>query len=465
MEVQMKKDKKAEFIRLPFEVDERIDDSLVTAHAGVPLLVELFRAIGAAGVLDESVKLKSRKRGLAASEMAESLFALWASGGERCEDLRQLREDAALAVLLGHEIPASNTARDFMESFHEENLPLLQSGEKAVVPSESAPLQGLAKVNRRLSEWAQENAPEKTATLDIDASIYVCGKESATMTYEGERGYQPVVVVWAEKDLVVADEFRTGNVPARMGNIRILEKAFAALPAGVETVYVRSDSAFYGHKELRFLDGKKAGYGISAVMTPELRAAVERLAESDWKTITEETDAVRQWAEVAFCPDDGDHRKEGPVARRYLAIRIKKKQGILFADGSDRKHFAVVTNLEWEGDKILDWQRKKAGTVEHVHDVMKNGLAAGAFPSGKFGANAAWFRLNVICYNLISLFKRQTLPGEFWTAKPKKLRFVLLNTIGKVIRHAGKTMLRLSTEAIRTLFDGSRRKISLPAPA
>lgn len=461
----MKKDKRAEFLRLPFELDERIDDSLVTAHAGAPLVLELFRATGSAHVLDDSVKIKSRNRGLTASETAESLFALWVAGGERCEDLQSLREDKALAALLGHEIPAPNTVRDFMESFHEEYLPLLQSGPKAVVPSEPAPLQGLEKVNRRLSAWAQETAPEKTATLDIDASIYVCGKESATMTHEGERGYQPVVAVWAEKDLVVADEFRTGNVPAHSGNIRIVEKAFAALPANVETVYVRSDSALYEHDVLRFLDGRKAGYGISAVMTPALRAAVESLDEAEWKTINEETDAVRQWAEVEFCPDDGDHRKEGPVARRYLAIRIKKKQGVLFADGSDRKHFAIVTNLEWEGDKILEWQRKKAGTVEHVHDVMKNGLAAGAFPSGKFGANAAWFRLSVICYNLISLFKRQTLPGEFWTAKPKKLRFALFNTVGKVIRHAGKILLRVSTEALRELFDGSRGKITLYAPA
>lgn len=461
----MKKDKKAEFARLPFELDERIDDSLVTAHAGVPLLVELFRASGAARLMDESVTIKTRKRGLSASETAESLFALWASGGERCEDLQSFREDAALAVLLGHEIPAPNTVRDFMESFHEEDLPLLQSGPIASVPSESAPLQGLDRVNRGMSAWAQKNAPEKTATLDIDASIYVCGKESATMTYEGERGYQPVVVVWAEKDLVIADEFRTGNVPAKMGNIRILEKAFSSLPAGVEKVYVRSDSALYGTKELRFLDDKNAGYGISAVMNPPLKEEIEKLAESEWKSIEENAEVTRSWAEVAYCPDDGDHRKDGPVARRYLAIRIIKKQGVLFSDGTDRRHFAVVTNLDWAGDKILAWQRKRAGTVEHVHDVMKNGLAAGAFPSAKFGANAAWFRLNVICYNLLSLFKRQTLPGEFWTAKPKKLRFALLNTVGKVVSHSGKTLLRVSTEALRTLFYGSRNKILLFAPA
>jgi len=424
----MKKDEKTRFSRLPFELDSTIDDSLVTAHAGVPLVAELFRASGAAAVMDANVQIKSRKRGLPASAMAESLFALWSAGGERCEDMRRLREDGALSALLGYELPAATTARDFLESFHADDLPLWQAGAKASVPSESPALAGLAASNLRLLAWGQERTPEKTATLDVDASIYATAKESTTTAYDGERGYQPVVAVWAERDLIVADEFRDGNVPAHSGNERVIRRAVESLPPGVEKIYVRGDTALYEHDVLRYLDGADIGYAISAVMTRELKAATEAVEESEWKLLAEEASAYRQWTEIAFCPDDGDHRKVGPVARRYLAIRIRKRQGSLFADGTDRRHFAVVTNLDWDGAKVLKWSRKKAGTVEHVHDVMKNGLAAGCFPSGKFGANAAWFRLNVICYNLLSLFKRETLPVEFWTAKPKKLRFALLNS-------------------------------------
>jgi hypothetical protein len=72
---------------------------------------------GAAGVLDERVAIKRRKRGLRPSELVEGLFTLWAAGGERCEDLDPLREDVALALLLGHGIPAPQTARDFLEAF------------------------------------------------------------------------------------------------------------------------------------------------------------------------------------------------------------------------------------------------------------------------------------------------------------------------------------------------------------
>jgi hypothetical protein len=451
--------------RLPFELDGRIDESLVTGRAGVPLVAELFRASGAAGVLDGAVQTKRRRRGLTVSETAESLFALWSAGGERCEDLARLREDTALACLLGHEIPAPNTVRDFLESFHEEGLPLFQAGDHASVPSESLTLVGLALGSRRLLQWSQERTPEKTATLDVDASVYEACKRSAQTAYEGTRGYQPVIALWAEKDLIVSDEFRDGNVPAGSGNERVIRGAVASLPEGVEERYVRGDSALYEHGVLRYLDGAGIGYAISADMTPELRRVVEAVPESTWRLDQEEADAWREWAEVEFCPADGDTRKVGPVARRYLAIRIRKRQGSLFADGADRRHYAVVTNLDWDGLAILRWHRKKAGTVEHAHDVLKNGLAAGAFPSGKFGANAAWFRLNVILYNLLSALKRETLPGEFWTAKPKRLRFALFNVVGKVVRHARETLLKLCAEPIRALYDRARTAIHAKPPA
>src|ERR1700738_3459904 len=57
-------------------------------------------------------------------------------------------------------------------------------------------------------------------------------------------------------------------------------------------------------------------------------------------------------------------------------------------------------------------------------------------------ANAAWLRPNAILYNLLSAFKRVGLPEEFHTARPKRLRFLLPNTVGKVVRHARESLLR-----------------------
>ena len=108
--------------RLDFAIDVELESGLITGHAGVPGLIEAFRQTGTAAVLDREVKIKAGKRGLSASEMAESLLAMWAAGGERAEDLDQFRQDKALTMLLGHELPAAPTGRDFLAQFHAEDL-------------------------------------------------------------------------------------------------------------------------------------------------------------------------------------------------------------------------------------------------------------------------------------------------------------------------------------------------------
>ena len=445
--------------RLPFEIDQEVDESLLTAHAGIPLLMELYRASGVADVVDARCSVKQRKRGLSAAEMLESLLTLWVAGGERCEDLERLREDRALAHLLGHDLPAPQTAREFLESFHEDTLPLWQGPEGSAVPTESEPLAGLAEANARLIRFVQTHRTESRATLDVDATILESDKRAAKPTYKGGKGYQPVSVLWAEQDLILAEEFRDGNVPAGSGNLRVVDKALANLPQGVEQIQLRGDSALYELALMSRLEQRKVGFAISAPMNSTLKIEIEALPEEAWREDGPEADAVRQWAEVSYVPSDLRGDKHASAPYRYLAIRILKKQGSFFADGTDRRHFAIVTNRPGDGLELIRWHRGKAGTIEHVHDILTNELAAEALPSQKFGANAAWHRMNALLYNLLSALKRVALPGEFSQARPKRLRFLIFNTIGKVIRHARETLLRLVSPLSRDLADALRVKI------
>jgi len=149
---------------------------------------------------------------------------------------------------------------------------------------------------------------------------------------------------------------------------------------------------------------------------------------------------VRHWAEVPYVPSDGVATKDRPDPPRYLTIRITEEQDEPSADGGVAKHFAVVTNLPdppgGRGVDLIRWQRAKAGMVEHSHHVQTNELAAAALPSQRFGANAAW-SASTCCS------KRVALPEELHDARLKRLRFVLLNGVGKVVRHARETVLRL----------------------
>jgi hypothetical protein len=138
------------------------------------------------------------------------------------DDFQRLREEGGLRELIGHELPSPSAARQFFYQFHdeekiEEAKRRRKPHEEAYIPAEAEALQGLGQVNR---DWVQAlgaRCPDpRMATLDQDATIMESRKREPLPTYEGEGGYPPMLAVWAETDVVLADEFRDGNVPAPM---------------------------------------------------------------------------------------------------------------------------------------------------------------------------------------------------------------------------------------------------------
>lgn len=103
---------------------------------------------------------------------------------------------------------------------------------------------------------------------------------------------------------------------------------------------------------------------------------------------------------------------------------------------------------------------------ESGHEVLKNEPAAGVLPCGRYGANAAWFRLAVITYNVLTAMKRLVLLPDPQTAQPKRLRFLIFQQPGKLIHHARKTILRLARTWNRfSNWKWAMEVLVLPAPA
>jgi len=448
---------------LLFKIDPEPAPETLTALGGIPLLVQAFRSLGLPGSVQRQVRIKQRQRGYDEATMVESFVILNAAGGECLADFDRLREDGGLAELLGHAIPSPEAARNFLYEFHAqakiaEAKQQLSLGQVAYIPGENEALQGLAQVNRDLIQvLGARCADQKIATVDQDATIIESRKREAQPTYEGERGYQPMLAVWAETGVVLADEFRDGNVPAQMEPLNAAQRAFAALPPTVETFYFRGDSACHEHRLVNWLrneereDGPKGGIGfaISARMSEGLHAALLAVPAEAWPTEGEDGEVIRECAEVPYVPSEKSEKKDQQPLR-YVGLRLRRKQGELFGDGTAVKHFAVVSNIwTWSAPRLLEWHRQKAGTIEMVHDILKNDLAAGVLPCGRFGANAAWLRLAVLAHNVMTALKRLALPPELLSARPKRLRFLIFNTAGRLVHHARQTVLRLAARQER----------------
>jgi len=439
-----------------FEIDDEPLEECITAWGGVPLLVRAARSLDVPGLVQRHLQIKQRERGFDEATYIESFVVLNGVGGECLEDFDQLREDRGLQEMLGHEVPSAEAARKFLYQFHdpqkiEEAQQELGAGQVSYIPAESGALAGLGRVNEEVVRELGRRSGEKIATIDLDGTIIESCKREAKLTYEGTRGYQPLLALWAELNVVVTEEFRDGNVPGLQAPLPVTRRAFQALPEGMKELYFRGDSACDEDQLLTWLRDEKRkdgpqgfiGFAVSARMNAALHEEVVATPEAKWRIYQEDSVTIKECAEVDYVPEESpENRYREPL--RYVALRIRRKQGELFADGSKVKHFAVVSNLwEWTPKKLLQWHREKAGSIEAAHDVIKNELAGGVMPCGRFGANAAWLRLAVLSYNLLTALKRLALPPELLTARPKRLRFLIFNTPGKLVHHARRTFLRL----------------------
>ncbi len=448
--------------KTPFVLDPRPLEEATSSHAGLLSISRAYRSLGLPALIEANLPLRKRQRGHDEGQMVESAILLQTVGGECPEDIHLLSNDSCLERGLGYCPPKATALREFLELFHHKELEKLRPAredQKSFIFPSSQPVQGLQRVlagsvQRIAKLYARRGQTQRIATVDQDATIIESHKRTALWHYEGGRGYQPMVAVWAEMDLVLADEFRDGNVPAKQEPLSCAKLAFAALPETVTHRYFRGDSACHEKELLEWLKaperekepGGRIGFAISAVMSGALAERVRQVRESDWKTFGREEDGTqRQWAEVEFVPGDKYESKES-VPLRYVGLRLLKPQGVLFADGSDRHFHAVITNQQTEGGRLLEWHREKAGTVEHTHDEVKNELGGGRMPSQRFGVNSAWFKLSLLAYNVVSAIKGLCLEGEERTARMKRFRLLLIHVAGRMNRNNCVMGLRLCND-------------------
>jgi hypothetical protein len=97
-------------------------------------------------------------------------------------------------------------------------------------------------------------------------------KEGAQHCYEGYRAFQSAEVCWVETMLVLAGEFRQGNVPPSRDITRLVDEAYEMLPPGPWQVKVRSDSAAYQQEPLDHWHNRGWEFAVSADMSQGTQA-------------------------------------------------------------------------------------------------------------------------------------------------------------------------------------------------
>jgi len=501
---------------LPFKYECEQTSSGLTALAGLPLYLDLARVAGLAGSLNKHLGVRAQGQGWSDSEVVLSLVLLNLAGGNCVDDLDILEKDDGFCRVLRktlfsegtrkqrreqarrwrkgkqRNVPSPSSVFRYLEAFSVEEQQSSRQLGKAFIPTPNKHLRGFSLVNREMLAFAQANAPQKVATLDMDATLIETYKSDALYCYKGYKAYQPLNTWWAEQKMFLHTEFRDGNVPAGYEQTRVLQDALACLPQGVETVRLRSDTAGYQHELLRYCargEDKRFGriqFAIGCDVTTEFKKAVAAVPEEEWKPFTKRVNGRvvhtgKQWAEVCFVPNAIGNSKNGPEYR-YIATRRCLEEQLLLPgvdqervypfptiqkSGKRYKIHGAVTNMNWPGQELLEWLYQRCGKSEEAHGALKTDLSGGVLPSGEFGANAAWWWVSVISFNLNALMKSLALGLEWASSRLKALRFGLINVPARVLTHARTFLVRLCQgHPAYELFLAARRRIFelFPAP-
>lgn len=255
-----------------------------------------------------------------------------------------------------------------------------------------------------------------------------------------------MVAFWAETGLAVWDQFRDGNVPGHMRTLEILKASFSKLPPQVTKRKMRGDVAFYSPPSLQWLSQQGIEFAIGAKKRKPLESALEAVPASAWTVLENRPDTELAIAEVTYRPEWAETEDR----LRYIGVRMRPLQRSLLEPASRSTVFlAIVTNSSLPAAEVVRWYWAKAGTVEKLHDIVKNELGAGVMPCGRFGANAAWFRFALLTHNVLQTLKRAG-PKNLKDARPKKLRFHLFSVPATVVRHA-RTLVAKVADVFQSL--------------
>ena len=348
-----------------------------------------------------------------------------------------------LALLLGHGLPAAQTARDSVD--------VRRAGPAASGRWQVGGAGGGVGLARRRAP--RGGSRRKSGDDRLDATIVASSKRAAAPCYAAD---QPVVALGRagrdrgrrvpRRQCLCADRQPSGD-RARAGG----------LPGAVERVYLRADSALYASEV--FLDRRKVGFAISPVSPGLMRRMPGR--GGLWSARTKARCVIGR---CSTRPDGAIDQPEG-VVRRLLRHPHQPQAG-----------FAVCRRRGGQALLRRHQSRRPAATPaifcagtaarparSSMPTTLANELAAAALPSQKSarmrrGSASTW------CSTTLSAFKRLGLPEALQRIRPKRLRFLVLNTLARLICHARERLLRFADGFARSVLDRFRVRIHAHPP-
>ena len=352
-------------------------EEAVTGRIGLGWMVDSLRHFGLKKmIVDEHRQVKRSNREKDAYEKIMAGVMMMASGGERLEDIENLRADRGLLDCLGWaEMVCADTVINFMGD--------RRNNAKT------------RRVNDALVVKAMRRSQYEEFTFDSDATYMDSGKKVAEYSYQKRRQMSGLLGSIAELGIINTVDYRRGNASPQVGILNQLQKACAqARRAGKSVSRFRSDSAAHQDKIFTYCSKIGIEYYVTLDKNEGVMKTVRRLKGADWKTLygryTERFDT--QWSVT-------EHVVAKGYGVRIMVLRWKNPDLTLFDKNEYCYHVIGTNNREIDPMEWLEVHNGRMGAIEHDHKELKNGFGCAYTPSNDFEKDRGYFLLGVLAHN------------------------------------------------------------------
>lgn len=409
---------------LPFKLEK--SKAMLTAHAGLLLAQEYHKGLRLDRLVDQCVPAAGSGRGHRPSEFVMPLVLMLQGGGRNLADLGVIADDCVLRRVGGlSRVPASCTVGDWLRRMG-------GSG-----PS----MRGLSKVNQGLTETRLLEGSQSGFTLDVDATIIEAEKGDGTKAYEGTVGYQPMLGFLFEYKWLLHEEFRTGSASPSAGAVGFIQACQSRMAEGSRIKRLRSDSAFYNHEVTDHCEQEGISYVIGAGWDKAVKESYHTIRADQWTSfLAKRSREQREVAETVHTFN------QGHTSFRLIFVREVENQESLFEEVRGR---ALITNIpeeEMDAVAVVEWYNQR-GTAENFIKEIKYGTGMLHMPCGQIEANAAWFRIGALAYNLFLMQQAFGLPPELSQVNLGTLRWRFYQTAARLVRHARQWIVKVAVDA------------------
>src|SRR5829696_6297831 len=413
-------------------VEVTTDGTGVVGHAGAALLreladrVELTRAFGWRG--------PGERRRHPDAAVLRDLAVMLADGGDCLSDLAVLRVQPELFG----PVASTPTAWRIIERVGRD-------------PDGLAGLRA-ARAHARARAWAAGAHPDvELLVVDADATLVLAhsdAKEGAAGTYKGSFGFHPLLAYLDRGKAPgepLAGLLRPGNAPAGGSDdlIELVDLALAQLPTTDQSVLVRSDSAGASTQLAWHLRERQVAFTLGMPIDAHVREAILAQPEATWTPAIDADSQPRDGAEVCELTGWIDLHT-WPEGTRAICRREDAHPGaqLRFSD-HDGHRFQVFLTDQPDGDlAALELRHRQRARVEdRIRAAKATGLAN--LPFDRWRRNSVWLELVLAAQDLTVWTQTLLLDGALAVAEPKTLRYRLLHTAARIVRHAHRVILRL----------------------